>query len=429
MEKEKMESQVLEDQRKTLEIYSKLLEQSNQNFEEKVKELSILRHMGDSLLYARDIKKIGKVILEVIVEEFNTEFGSLMLLNKADNVLKLFAATSQMEEVIKYFDDSEQILIPVGQGVAGCAAAEKKSMLIPDTEKDERFIARSSGRLIRSMLSMPMIAKNEVIGVINLSSPIKNAFSEKEERIMKIVSDQAALALENAMLVREQVRTERMSAIGNMAATLVHDIKNPMTKLKGFAEIMADPDITQEEREEFAQIIVSEIERFVNMTEELLEFSRGGESKLNLEVVMTEDFLKGVLPFLKRDFADAKIELITSIECNAPLNIDIQKFQRVFFNLTGNAKDAMPDGGKLEISTLKKNNMIVISICDTGKGIPANIKDKLFVPFVTYGKTKGTGLGLAIVKKIVEEHEGEIHINSEAGKGAEFIIALPIHKE
>lgn len=429
MLKEKSETQDLEDQRKTIEIYARLLEQANRNFEEKVKELSIVRHLGESLLYAQDLKKICRVILDVIVQEFDTEFGSLMLLNREKNVLKLFAATSQLESAIKYFDDSSQVLIPVGEGIAGLAAKEKESILIPDTDNDKRFVPRSTGRLIRSLLCVPLVSRGQVLGVVNLSSPLKGAFSEKDQRIMKIVGDQAALAIENSMLIRDRMRTERMSAIGNMAATIVHDIKNPMAKIKGFAEIMVEPDTSQADREECAGIIVSEIDRFVAMTEELMEFSRGGETRLSLQPVQLKEFIQGILPFLRRDFADRNIELITSLDYNPSVQIDIQKFQRVVFNLTGNARDAMPEGGKITIRSWREGGLLVLSISDTGKGIPKEIQEKLFIPFVTHGKAKGTGLGLAIVKKIVEDHGGSVEARNEEGAGAEFIVRLPAEGE
>lgn len=430
MIQENSDQGIIEDQRKTLEIYSRMLEEANRNFEEKVQELSILRRLGESLLYAEDLRKICKVILEIVVSEFYTEFGSLMLFNEEKNALRLYAATSQMEEAIKYFDDSSQIVIPLGEGIAGRVAAEKRSILITDTEQDPRFVRRSSGRLIRSLLCIPLIAKDRVLGVINLSSPVKAAFSEKEERIMKIVSDQAALAIENSILVRDLVRTERMSAIGAMAATVVHDIKNPMAKIKGFAEIMAEPDTSAQDRKECVQIIKSEIDRFVAMTEELMEFSRGGESKLQLRKVQVREFIEGlILPFLRRDFAGARIEVETAVDYNPVILIDSQKFQRVIFNLTGNAKDAMPQGGKIILCSRRDEEHLLLSVRDTGHGMSAALLEKVFVPFVTYGKAKGTGLGLAIVKKIVEEHGAAIEVKSEEGKGTEFTITLKVAEE
>ncbi len=429
MTEEDQNAKILEDQQKTLEIYSKMLEESNQKFEESVRELSILRHLGDSLLYAQDLKKIGRVILEVVVDEFDTEFGSLMLLNQEKNVLELFSATSQMEETIKYFDDSNQVHIPMGEGIAGCVAAEREPILIPDTRKDDRFVARSSNHLTRSLLCMPLIAKDKILGVINLSSPIKDTFSEKDKRIMTIVSDQAALAIENAILTQERVKNERISSIGKMAATIVHDIKHPMANLKGFAELMGEEDTSLEERKEFVGIIVDEIERFVAMTEELMEFTRGGDSKLNLKTQTMEDFVNGLIPILQRDCSEAKIELLTAIEYNAKVEIDAQKLRRVIFNLSNNARDAMEGGGKLTIRSSKDGEYINLAIADTGKGIPLKILGTLFEPFVTHGKANGTGLGLAIVKKIIEDHGGTIGVQSEEGKGTEFNIRIPVQEE
>ncbi len=417
------------DYSKNLETYSKMLVHANRNFEEKVKALSIIRRLGDSLLYAQDLNKIAREVLSIIIEEFETEFCSLMVLNHEKKYLRLFAATSRTESGTKYFDDSGEIFLGLEEGIAGLVASMKASILSKDTENDQRFLPKPKGHLIRSLLCVPLVARDKILGVINLASPIKDDFNEEEERIMKIVGDQTALAMENAMLVRERVRTDRFSTIGNMAATIVHDIKNPMAKLRGFTELMADPTTPQEEREEFAQIIVSEIERFVAMTEELMEFARGGESKLNFETMPAEDLINGTIPFLKRDFSDAKIELISTMEFDGLINIDFQKFQRVIFNLTGNAKDAMPKGGKVTVRGFQEEKFFVLSIQDSGQGIPQKILEKIFVPFVTYGKRKGTGLGLAIVKKIVEEHGGTIQAFSEEGKGSEFIIRVPVKKE
>jgi len=422
--KKTADTDIQEIQRKTIEVYSKMLEQANRNAEEKIKALSLLRQLGDSLLCAQDLKKICKVILEVIVGEFDAKNCCLMLLDKKKNELKVYAAMSQMEEGVKYFDDSDEILFSLDESIASLASSQKQSILLPATEKDDRFIPRPGGHVVRSILCVPLIVKGDVLGVINLSSPVPETLSEKDERVMKIVSDQAALAIENSLLIRDRVRSERMSAIGNMAATIIHDIKNPMGIIQGYSEIMAEPDTSLEEREEYAQVIKNEIGRFVAMTEELLEFARGGESRLNIEAVTVSDFIKSITPFLERDFAEKNIVLETFLEYNPTIDIDFQKFQRVLFNIAGNAREAMPEGGKLTIRSFREGEKVALSIHDTGIGIPGNLVKKIFSPFVTHGKAKGTGLGLAIVKKIVEDHKGNIAVTSEEGSGTEFTIKL-----
>lgn len=246
MVKEIKNRQFLVDPQKTLEIYSELLAESNLKFEEKVKELSIFRYLGDLLLYANNLRNICKAILEVIVNDFETEYASLMLLDPEENVLKLFAATSQIEDGIKFFENSvNDVSFSLGKGVAGRVAGEKVPILIEDTTQDDRFLPRPEGRLIHSMLCMPLITRGKVLGVINIGSPVKETFSGKDERIMTIVSDQAALAIQNEMLIQDKLGNERMSAIGNMASAIIHDISNPMTKVSCFAQIMAEPETSQ----------------------------------------------------------------------------------------------------------------------------------------------------------------------------------------
>jgi signal transduction histidine kinase len=139
------------------------------------------------------------------------------------------------------------------------------------------------------------------------------------------------------------------------------------------------------------------------------------------------DILESTLNLVRYDKNFKKIDIHTDVHDTPPLKIDPDQIQQVFLNLILNARDAMPDGGKLEISVKQSNGHVEMLFADTGQGIDAEVKDKVFDPFFsTKGPTKGTGLGLSICYSIIKDHGGTIEIDSEKDKGTRFIIKIPV---
>ncbi len=147
---------------------------------------------------------------------------------------------------------------------------------------------------------------------------------------------------------------------------------------------------------------------------------------MNIQKVKFDEFLAGVLWFLQKDFEKRNIELHNENTFAGEVEIDMDKMTRVILNIAGNAADAMPNGGNFFVRSHSDDNTLMIELEDTGSGMPEEIRKKIFEPFVTYGKKHGTGLGMAIVKKIIDDHNGEIEIQSEIGKGTKMILKIPI---
>jgi len=167
------------------------------------------------------------------------------------------------------------------------------------------------------------------------------------------------------------------------------------------------------------------IDTFTGMTQEILEYAHG-ESTLTLQPVNVKSFVESVSSFLETNFAGKGIETKIALTFSDTLVMDAEKMRRVFYNIASNAYDAMEQGGTFTItSDLKDDYYVEFHLKDTGPGIPEQIRDTLFEPFVSWGKEHGTGLGLAIARKIVEDHGGYIGVVSEDGQGADFIIRLP----
>ncbi len=138
--------------------------------------------------------------------------------------------------------------------------------------------------------------------------------------------------------------------------------------------------------------------------------------------------MNGVLDFIGKDLEKNNVKLKKFAQFRGIVNLDQDKIVRMFYNIASNARDAMPQGGSLTITTIKENDFVRIDFTDTGTGMPEEVKKRIFEPFMTYGKKHGTGLGMSIVKKVIDDHNGKIEINSVMGKGTTVTIYLPIQK-
>jgi signal transduction histidine kinase len=220
------------------------------------------------------------------------------------------------------------------------------------------------------------------------------------------------------------VQSERLSAVGKMASTIIHDIKNPMGTLRMYAQVIKKKT-GDAESAQLAEEMIRQVDRFVNMTQEILDFSRG-VSDIHLETMNLEDVMEGALSFIEKDLVKRNVTVVRDFRYSGECTMDVEKMVRVFYNLAGNAADAMKDGGTLTIRTEKIDGTLSIGFTDTGCGIPDEIRSRILEPFFTYGKRHGTGLGLAIVKKIVDDHHGKLEIESVVNKGTTIRLLIPI---
>lgn len=223
-------------------------------------------------------------------------------------------------------------------------------------------------------------------------------------------------------------RAERLASMGEMAAGLAHEIKNPLTGIAAAITIIGDDFDGGDPRKPIVHEVLEQIKRLDKTVNDLLYFGRPALPEPTYADI--NEILKKTLWFAAQHRGgkniDKKLELQEPLP---PLYVDPKQIQQVFLNLTLNAVQAMPGGGTLTIRTDRISRddgvWIRIAIADTGPGIPQQILDKLFTPFFTT-KAQGTGLGLAICHKIITQHQGTITVRSEDGTGTEFVIFLPV---
>lgn len=294
---------------------------------------------------------------------------------------------------------------------------------------------------ISAFAAAPLVARDRTLGIIVVDNPASGAgISRDNLHFLQLFANQAGMAIENSMLynriedahsnlrdARERLlHGERLAAIGEMAANLVHELKNPLITIGGFAGrlLKSLPSACREHH--YADTIFKEVGHLEKMLADILAFSRKPTicyCRCDLEETLKECFDSCALALEDRGIR------LTPALCPGPWPIlgDAYQLKQVFLNLMLNACEVMPDGGDIEVTVRpapSADNYVQISIKDTGGGIPADMLPKIFNPFFTT-KRHGTGLGLAIVNRILMNHNGSITAANE-GKGAVFTVTLPL---
>jgi two-component system, NtrC family, sensor histidine kinase HydH len=221
-------------------------------------------------------------------------------------------------------------------------------------------------------------------------------------------------------------QAERLSIIGQMVASIVHEFKNPLISIIGATRILREKALTDDQRSEYVGVIENEAKRLDGSVRILLTYPRPTPS--NLSEIDIRETLAALQRQLGFQCSTQGVRMVLKSGEIPPIWGDRDKLYQAFSNIIINAIQAMPDGGKLDLScayvNLNARGSVVIEIIDTGPGIANELLPKIFQPFFTT-KSDGTGLGLAIARSIIKEHGGGIEIDSAEGKGTRFIITLP----
>jgi signal transduction histidine kinase len=224
------------------------------------------------------------------------------------------------------------------------------------------------------------------------------------------------------------LRNERLATIGRMASGIIHDLRTPLAAISTAAELFSSADLTAEQRAVLARSQIRSSQRMGLMLKEMLEFSRG-KYELKAEPQRLAPLLESVVRDLITSDSAPGVKVEMHIPAKLFIRADADRIRRLFENLLVNSIQAMPAGGAITLSAVASGRVVRINIADSGSGIPEQLRDKLFEPFVETGKKGGTGLGLAIASGIAEAHGGSLKLVSEADQPADFCIELPLLSE
>jgi signal transduction histidine kinase len=224
---------------------------------------------------------------------------------------------------------------------------------------------------------------------------------------------------------RDLLESEQLATIGRMASSISHDLRHSLAAIVANSEFLCDSHLTPRQREELYQEVRTGVNLMTDLIDSLLEFARTRESLTPAYANVSETIQRAVMAVrLHPRHHNRSIDVLCGLQVAGWF--DQRKLERVLYNLLLNACDAAPPvGGEVEVTAGEVGNSITISVADNGPGIAESIKDRLFHPFVSFGKENGTGLGLAVVQKIVQDHGGEIVVERTAQGKTVFRIVLP----
>jgi signal transduction histidine kinase len=294
----------------------------------------------------------------------------------------------------------------------------------------ERLLAATQ-RIIAGDYSHPVTAmgRAEISGLAESFNSMQATLQTRQEEVDRYVQslEEANRALQEAR--QETIRSEKMASIGLLAAGMAHEIGTPLAAIMGYTGVLSDELAADAEKSDYLRRISRETERIDRLVRDLLDYARPGRGEKT--PIDLQPFLTDLLGMLAGQGVFKKLQLVTEIEPDLPsLCLDRHKLMQVLINLIINARDAMPRGGELRVRAAATEGGVILTIGDSGEGIPEENREKIFEPFFTTKEPgQGTGLGLAISARLVESFGGSIGVASMTGEGSTFTVRLPVGEQ
>ena len=374
-------------------------------------------------------------------ELVNARGVELGLLNEAGDAVEIVVSSTP-------WFDSYGDLIPLMAGVAGQVAAIGEPLVVDDYNTWDSRINPEVKQAFKSALGIPLKFHNQVTGVLILLDDRKgHVFRSEDVQLLELLAPQLSIWIRNARLYRELqerieaqrsteshlIRSARLAAVGEMAAGVAHELNNPLTTVSGFVELMLEELPPGSPLKEDLELVRQEAHRARRVVRRLLDFSRPTENRR----VSTDinKLSRDVLSLIAHQARMNKVQLVSEVCDDLPsIWVDADQVKQVLLNLLNNAIQAMPDGGRLSLTTSHASNRygedikegIAISVADTGEGIPPENLDRIFQPFFTTRPPgTGTGLGLPVSYGIITDHGGFIDVESKVNQGSRLTVFLP----
>ena len=262
----------------------------------------------------------------------------------------------------------------------------------------------------------------QVVGVI--TGLLAGAEQRQRRRFEKASADLAAAYQELRDTVSLLIRADRLKSVGEVAAAIVHEIRNPLSAIKGAAQIIEKEIPEDSSRRRFVTVIEEEVDRLNKLVSEFLTFARPRQPEKRPSDL--NQLIESVITFTSKEATKRGVRLVPQLDEHLPtVEVDAEQIRQVLLNLIINAIHAMPEGGAVEVGSRRAGKAVELSVRDYGTGIDPTIRDKIFDPFFTT-KPEGSGLGLSVAYGLIKQHDGEIELGAPDGPGSLFTIRLPL---
>jgi len=385
--------------------------------------------------------------IDKILEAPEVDSVSLYLLNDGGKILNLAAHKGLS---VNFINNPIMRSRKPGNGLLGQVLLDGEPKVINNTlqsiDPDVDLLIEEG---FQSTVYIPLTTKGASLGVMCVSALNPNTFSSEFVEFLTVIGNHIGVAVDNANMhknikeayqdlkeVQEQiVWTEKLASLGKLAATIAHEINNPLAGVLNYIRLiikqLSRNNFSHEKLEDisrYLKIMESETARCGDIVKDLLAFAR--RTKITMESNNIEDIINKTLNLISHELEMKELQVRKNIAPNLPkVKCDFKQIQQVLLNLLYNASEAMPSGGTLTITANKADGakaLIEVAISDTGCGISEKDMENIFEPFFTTKEEgKGVGLGLSVVYGIIARHNGTISVESEPGKGSTFTIRLP----
>jgi signal transduction histidine kinase len=377
--------------------------------------IEIARDLASTL----DLDMLLQRIVRAAAEVSGSEAASILLYDNLTRQLNFQVATNLDEPTMR------GLVVPLEGSIAGWVVLNRKSVRLTNVQEDPRFfghVDQMTGRPTQSLIGVPLITKNKVVGVLEALNKERGRFTEGDESMLSVLGAQAAVAIENARLFQQS----------DLIAEFVHELRTPLASLSTATYLLLRPEMAREQQEQIIHNIHNETLRLNSMASSFLDLARleSGRVQFRKTSFSVPDLLFECKDIMVSKADEDRIQIRIEASEGLPLcEADRDKMKQVVLNLLSNAIKYNRPNGTVTMSAAAAEANICMTIQDTGIGIPDEAMPHLFEKFYrvheSEGSASGTGLGLSICKQIVQGHGGRVEVKSKLGIGTAFSVILP----
>jgi len=348
-----------------------------------------------------------------------SEAAAIILYDENKNQLFFQSSTNLDSKVMRGLE------IPIDSSIAGEIIRTRKPMIVLDASKDPRHfqgVGKSTDYQTKSLVGVPMITKEKIIGVLEVINKKKSNFTEEDAEVLTALGSQAAVAIENTRLFQQS----------DLISEMVHELRTPLASIQTAAHLLTRVEISDVQRQTMAETIQKEANRLSDLTTSFLEMARleSGRTQFQKNQINLDALLNEVADLMRVRIEEDGLQLRMEITPPLPLiEGDWDKLKQVLINLLSNAIKYNRPNGTITLGASKYKQQVSFYVRDTGLGMKPEHVEQLFEKFYRVPgaeKVVGTGLGLSISKRIIEGHGGTIDVNSQINVGTTFTVNLPI---
>ena len=388
---------------------------NNTQLERFLRLIEISRDLTSTL----DLDTLLFRIVRAAADLTDSKAASILLYDELKNELYFQSSTNLDDMVMR------GLIVPVDDSLAGAILKSREPVIVMSTDDDPRHysgVGESIQYKTESLLGVPLITKDIVVGVLEAINKIEGEFTKDDEQLLSALGAHAAIAIQNTRLFQQT----------DLISEIVHELRTPLASINTASHLLTRPEISEEQRTSMAATIQNETNRLSDMVSSFLDLARleSGRVQFSKEHADINELLKDSVGIMENRIKGQDLKLVWDLDKDMPpLNCDEDKIKQVILNLISNAVKYNRPQGSVIIGSFNTKSEFGFFVRDTGRGILPEHIDNLFEKFFRVPGSEqvavGTGLGLSICKKIVDAHGGDIRVESTIGTGTSFAVGFP----